>query len=320
MVPHRERQAVACQRPAPGHEAPALWYLAHVSTPQARVGGTLPGVPFIVIGRNDRGVVDDDHQWRHQDLFVERIARTTRTLSHADRESAVRCPRGDHRGARGSAEHPRALDAARPGDFGCGEDGRAAAPKRACLRARWAALSEENATARAGFAMNRARKCPTRWSPPPAIPTRPADIVYADSEGRIGFVAPALVRDGVPTTRRGAASRSGLDAKYDWQGFLAYEDLPATRDGGKIVPRTTRSRRRATPTTSLPTGFRRTARKRIRELLAAHAKHSRETFARSRRTTSRGWRASCCRCCAPRSRNPSAASARCRRCRAGKER
>jgi penicillin amidase len=37
-----------------GLQAPSLWYLAHVSSPAGNfIGGTLPGVPFIVLGRND---------------------------------------------------------------------------------------------------------------------------------------------------------------------------------------------------------------------------------------------------------------------------
>ncbi len=58
-----------------GLQAPSLWYLAHLSTPSGNaVGGTLPGVPFVVLGHND------DLAWSMtttnsdtQDLFVERV-------------------------------------------------------------------------------------------------------------------------------------------------------------------------------------------------------------------------------------------------------
>jgi len=37
-----------------GLQAPSLWYFAHVSSPTLNVvGGTLPGVPFVVLGHND---------------------------------------------------------------------------------------------------------------------------------------------------------------------------------------------------------------------------------------------------------------------------
>src|SRR5205085_6955043 len=59
-----------------GLQAPSLWYLAHVATPQGNVvGGTLPGIPFVVLGRNDAiawsmTTTNSDTQ----DLFVERVA------------------------------------------------------------------------------------------------------------------------------------------------------------------------------------------------------------------------------------------------------
>src|SRR4051812_686914 len=59
-----------------GLQAPSLWYLAHLAWPSGNVvGGTLPGVPFVVLGRTD------DVAWSFtttnsdtQDVFVERVA------------------------------------------------------------------------------------------------------------------------------------------------------------------------------------------------------------------------------------------------------
>jgi penicillin amidase len=63
-----------------GLQAPSLWYFAHVATPQGNViGGTLPGIPSIVLGRNDAiawsmTTTNSDTQ----DLFVERIVADAR--------------------------------------------------------------------------------------------------------------------------------------------------------------------------------------------------------------------------------------------------
>ncbi len=59
-----------------GLQAPSIWYFAHVSTPRGNVvGGTLPGVPFIVLGRNDNVAWSLTTTYGDtQDLFVERIA------------------------------------------------------------------------------------------------------------------------------------------------------------------------------------------------------------------------------------------------------
>ena len=54
---------------------PGLWYLAHLAAPDLAVAGaTIPGVPFVVLGRNR------DVAWGFtntgsdtQDLFIERV-------------------------------------------------------------------------------------------------------------------------------------------------------------------------------------------------------------------------------------------------------
>ena len=56
-------------------EMPSLWYLAHISTPEFEaVGGTLPGLPFPVLGRTRNfawGFTNTGPDV--QDLFIERI-------------------------------------------------------------------------------------------------------------------------------------------------------------------------------------------------------------------------------------------------------
>ncbi len=68
-------QPLLANDPHLGLQAPSLWYLAHVSTPAGNVvGGTLPGIPFVVLGRNDQAAwafttTNSDTQ----DLFIERV-------------------------------------------------------------------------------------------------------------------------------------------------------------------------------------------------------------------------------------------------------
>ena len=62
------------------------------------------------------------------------------------------------------------------------------------------------------------------------VPTQ--NIVYATTEGDIGYQAPGTipVRDRVtdgPVPSDGTWPRPGWDPAYDWQGFLDFEDLPA---------------------------------------------------------------------------------------------
>ncbi len=267
-----------------GLQAPALWYLAHVSTPQGNVvGGTLPGVPFVVLGRNDRiawsmTTTNGDTQ----DLFVERVA--------PDDENSYLTPTGKARFEVreevirvGGAERRIQVRSTRHGPVISDVVASAAknAPKGYVFALAWAALSEENATARAGLAMNRARNADALIAAARDFHAPQQNLVYADSEGRIGFVAPALVPRRHPdNAAMGRIPVPGWEAKYDWQGFLAFEELPATRDGGTIVTANHKVTPPGYPHFITSDWFPPYRAERIEELLAAHAKHSRETFAR----------------------------------------
>jgi penicillin G amidase len=58
-----------------GFAAPIIWYLARVSTPQSEVvGGTLPGLPYVVVGHNGRiawGITTTESDL--QDAVIERL-------------------------------------------------------------------------------------------------------------------------------------------------------------------------------------------------------------------------------------------------------
>src|SRR5258706_12458250 len=147
-----------------GLQTPSLWYLAHLSTPEGNVvGGTLPGIPFVVLGRND------DLAWSFtttnsdtQDLFVEKIApddpgsyvTPTGTAKFETREEGIRV---------GSEERRITVRPTRHGPVisDVGKNTAVAAPKGHVLALAWAALTEESTVARAGFALNRARDTKT---------------------------------------------------------------------------------------------------------------------------------------------------------------
>lgn len=269
-----------------GLQAPALWYLAHVATPQGNVvGGTLPGLPFVVLGRNDHvawsmTTTNSDTQ----DLFVERVAPGDASSYHTPQGTArfeVREEVIDVRGeprrieVRSTRHGPVLSDAIR----GVG----AATPAGHVIALSWAALTEENATVRAGFALNRARDRDEVVQALRDFHAPHQNLVFADREGRIGFVAPALV----PVRREdnesmGRVPVPGWIAKYDWQGLVAYEDLPAIHDppSGFIVT----ANHKITPPGYRPflsvDWFLPYRAERIAEMLAGTARHSLESFAR----------------------------------------
>jgi len=269
-----------------GLQAPALWYLAHVSTPAGNVvGGTLPGVPFVILGRTD-GVA-----WGFtttngdtQDLFVERIApddpesylTPDGKAKFAVHEEVIRV-RGEERRIRvRETRHgpviSDAVDAA----------GRAS-PKGHVLALAWSALTEENTTAKAGFALNRARNAAEVLAALPDNTAPQQNVAYADRDGHIGFVAPARVpvrRD--DNEAMGRVPVPGWLAKYDWTGFIPYEELPAVQDppDGRVVT----ANHKITPpgyTRFISSDWAAPHRaERIEALLDASPKHSLDSFAR----------------------------------------
>jgi penicillin amidase len=221
-----------------GLQAPSLWYLAHVATPEGNVlGGTLPGVPFVVLGRNDRVA------WTMtttggdtQDLFVERLVPNdaTRyllpgggTAPFTIREEVIRVGSEDRRIRIRSTRHgPVISDVVR--------NVAGVTPKGHVIALAWAALSEENATARGGFALNRARNAAGIVEAARDFHSPQQTIVYADVEGTIGMIAPALVpRRRADNEAMGRVPVPGWIARYDWDGFVPYEQMPAI-----VSPRT----------------------------------------------------------------------------------
>jgi len=269
-----------------GLQAPSLWYFAHVSSPSMNVvGGTLPGVPFIVLGHNDyvawslTTTLGDT-----QDLFVERVApgdpssylTPTGSAKFETRDEVIRVGSEDRRVTVRTTRHgPVISDAVKAaGD---------AAPKGHVLALAWAALTEENTVLRGGLMLNHARNVADMHKAGRDFTAPQQNVVFADREGHIGFVAPARV----PVRRadniaQGRVPVPGWDAKYDWQGFLPYEQMPAIADppSGKIVT----ANNKITPPGYKPfmsvDWFPPYRADRIEEMLAQAPKHSMKSFAR----------------------------------------
>ncbi|HEY0877661.1 MAG TPA: penicillin acylase family protein [Zeimonas sp.] len=215
--------------------APSLWYLAHLSAPGLEViGATLPGLPYVVLGRTDRFAWGFTNTYPDtQDVYLERVDADDpgryRTLDgwarFETRTETIRV-KGSHdveHVVRETRHGPVISDVLAAGRELL--DARGPAPH--VLSFAWTMLASQDRTVRAGLGMNTA----TDWT---SFRTALRDfrgpqqnVVYADVDGRIAFVAAGTVplrRD--DNELRGSLPAPGWDARYDWIGTIPFDELP----------------------------------------------------------------------------------------------
>lgn len=227
--------------------APSIWYLAQVSWPgQDVIGATLPGVPFVVIGRNKRigwGLTNTGPDT--QDLYVEELresngtteARTptgwqpletrTEVIRVKDRPDVTLTVRASRHGPLISDVSRTATDATRVVGTG-----------RYAIAFQWTALRPDDRTAQAGFAIGRATDWTSFVAATRDFHAPQQNLVYADVAGNIGFIAPGRVPVRKPDNDlMGQAPAPGWEARYDWDGFVPFDRLPRLLNppAGEIV-------------------------------------------------------------------------------------
>ncbi|MFA7278539.1 MAG: penicillin acylase family protein [Sterolibacterium sp.] len=214
-----------------GLTAPGVWYFAHLDTPTEHViGATLPGVPMVVLGRNDRiawGFTNTAPDV--QDLFIER-------LDPAD-AAFYDTPEGRQRfvmvseriKVKGQADTLMTVRISRHGPMisDAFAEAARATPKGYALAFAWTTLREDDLSVQALVRLGRARNWNEFIDAMRDFHSPQQNIVYADVAGNIGYIAPGRV----PLRRtdndlNGLAPAPGWLAQYDWQGFIPFEALP----------------------------------------------------------------------------------------------
>ncbi|MCP3023188.1 penicillin acylase family protein [Cupriavidus basilensis] len=230
----RSGKPLLANDPHLGLQAPALWYFAQMQAPGLDVtGATLPGMPGVVLGHNQRiawGFTNTAPDV--QDLYIERLQPgSTQRYQTPDgwAEFVTRTETIHVKGApdvtlnvRETRHGPVISDVAEP-------VATAAAPLGAqyVVAFQWTALRADDRTVQAGLALNRATDWASFLAAMRDFHSPQQNIVYADVDGNIGFIAPGRV----PLRRadndlKGLAPAPGWDARYDWSGFIPFEQLP----------------------------------------------------------------------------------------------
>lgn len=265
-----------------GLTAPSSWYLVHLQAPGLDVvGGTLPGIPVIVIGRNLSlawGVTNTGPDV--QDLFIERTDPAdssryltpdgslpfdirTETIAIKDAPSVSIRVRETRHGPVISDASARYA---------------AAVASDESIALAWTALTRDDTTIQAGFQMVKAESLTEMFKALRDFQAPQQNFVGASVDGSIGFFAPGLVP--IRNSGDGWMPSQGWTDDGDWVGMIPYDDLPMIQnpDSGQIVTANQRivpddyshfiSRDWATPYRA----------QRIRALLADKSRHNAEFF------------------------------------------
>jgi penicillin amidase len=217
-----------------GFSAPGWWYLARLVTPEGvRVGATLAGAPYVMIGHN--GHVAWGLTTTHadtQDLFVERLDPTNPQRYLTPSGAYAFATRHETIEVRFRRD-PETLTVreSRHGPIISDIDSRArrGASEGHVLALAWPALRHDDRTADAVAAMNGARDAGEFVAALRMFDSPMQNIMFADVDGRIGFYAAARV----PVRKAGDGSRPvpGWTGEYDWVDFIPFDRLP-----GAVAP------------------------------------------------------------------------------------
>ena len=223
-----------------GLTAPNVWYFAHLHAPGLdAIGATMPGVPGIVIGRNQRIAWAATNTGPDvQDLYLEKLdaaggyvapdgprpfvvlRETIKVKGAEDAQLAIRISR---HGPVISDVVQTALDAT---------------PRGHALALAWTALADDDTSLAAVFKLARANNWSQFVDATRSLQAPQQNLSYADVDGNIGFIAPGRI----PVRKRenrlqGLAPAPGWDARYDWTGFIPFDQLPRAFNppSGKLV-------------------------------------------------------------------------------------
>jgi penicillin amidase len=199
---------------------PSLWFLMALEAPGYKaIGASLPGVPGIVIGRNERiawGVTNVGADV--QDLYVMEEAPggyryKGRVVPYRVREEVIRVKGGreERLKVRETVYGPVISDAL--------ED----RPKNP-LALRWVSLDPEDHILMAFLGVNRARNWEEFKKALEVYSAPSQNFVYADVDGNIGYIAPGKF----PIRKEGHTGMVPVpgNGEWDWLGYRRPEEWP----------------------------------------------------------------------------------------------
>ncbi len=212
---------------------PALWYLAHISVPGMNaVGATLPGIPAIILGRNDSIAWSFTNTGADsQDLYLERSPADQPEYYETPKGKALYATRTETIRVRGAADEQITIRRSRHGPVISDSDEEIRSlmpiPHTLSLALNWVGLHPGDTTLQFFLKATRANSADDLLNASRDYQAPLQNIVYADNTGTIGFIAAGRTPIRSPENDlHGRIPAPGWLTRYDWQGFIAFELLP----------------------------------------------------------------------------------------------
>ena len=215
--------------------APAVWYFAHLKSPEIdAIGATLPGLPFVILGRTPTAAWGFTNTGPDsQDLYLEQINpanpaqyRTpTGFAAFAEREEVIKVKKqGDVKYTVRSTRHGPVLSDAQSAYEPVLNKAKYA------VALRWAALDADNLTVVTGLQIMKAKNIKDLEQAFSSNHSPMQNIVMADTTGQTMYKAAGKVPQRTALDDiKGVAPSLGWEAKYDWAGWLPYAKTPEVR-------------------------------------------------------------------------------------------
>jgi penicillin amidase len=223
-----------------GLEAPIMWYLARIVTPDDDLkGATVPGLPVVLLGQNSQiawGFTTTNSDV--QDIFIETLDTKDSTRYLTPDGSVPFITRQEIIKVKGAADIVLHVRGTRHGPVISDADKEASLAlkdSQKVLALSFTGLGTEDTTPEALLMMNTAHDWASFQAALQLYQTPPQNIVYADRAGNIGFTNPGLVpvrKDG-----DGRYPVDGASGAFDYRGLVPFTEIPRLYNpaGGKIV-------------------------------------------------------------------------------------
>jgi penicillin G amidase len=238
-----------------GLSAPAIWYFARLQAPaapasdgsaNAALDATLPGLPFVVLGRTSAvawGFTNTNPDV--QDLYLEQINPANPQQYRVPKPGAKSKGKVDPKGeavwvdftirdevirVKGQPDLALKVRESRHGPV-LSDVQKSHADlldtRKYVIALRWSALDADNQTVLAGLRSNRAQSADELVAAFADYHSPMQNVVVADVAGQVAFKAVGKVPLRQPSNDiRGIAPSPGWEERYDWAGWLPYAQTP----------------------------------------------------------------------------------------------